>query len=309
MKLQSFAFILVLTIAMLACSFSNPVTAPVNQSNVGTVVAETMQALTTPAATTPTAEAPALTGTVATPVTPTDAISTSPVASSVPVSYQNVSFAIPSELNIHATPTTNTDVELPFINPSNGPMPEHIVLLLDTYPLQGTAKIMVFKASEYADYSEMTRKIVTTLHTLQYQAGQPIPDGLKLGSFSAQARPLSFKNGQGLRFITEILMGVAPISNDQIFYYYQGITNDGAYFISAVLPISSPFLASDGKPDSPIPSNGIPFPGYTNPNATAAEFDTYYSAVTEKLNTAAPDGFTPTLTALDKMIQSLQITP
>jgi hypothetical protein len=305
MKLRSFAFVLL--IAMLACSFSSPVTAPIDQPNVGTVVAETMQALTTPAAATPTAEAPALTGTVATPITPTDVIT--PIASTVSVIFQNVSFAIPSELNIHTTPTTNTDVELPFINPSNGPMPQHIVLLLDTYPLQGTAKIMVFKASEYAGYSEMTQKIVTTLHTLQYQAGQPIPDGLKLEPFNAQARPLSFKNGQGLRFITEILTGVAPISSDQIFYYYQGITNDGAYFVSAVLPISSPFLASDGKPDAPIPSNGIPFPGYTNPNATAAEFDTYYSAVTEKLNTAAPEEFTPTLTMLDKMVQSLQITP
>jgi hypothetical protein len=246
-------------------------------------------------------------GTMATPITQNDAIS--PVASTIPVIFQNVSFAIPSELKIRTTPTNNTDVELPFINPSNGPMPEHIVFLLDTYPLQGTAKIMVFKAPEYAGYSEMTQKIVTTLQTLQYQAGQPISDDLKLGPFNAQARPLSFKNGQGLRFITEILTGVAPISNDHIFYYYQGITNDGAYFVSAVLPISAPFLASDGKPDSPIPSNGIPFPGYTNPNATAAEFDTYYSAVAEKLNTAAPDDFSPTLTTLDKMIQSLQITP
>jgi hypothetical protein len=248
-------------------------------------------------------------GTVATAITQTNATAEMAVASTIPVIFRNVSFAVPSELDIRATPTTNTDVELPFINPSNGAMPEHIVFLLDTYPIKGIAKIMVFRAPEYAGYSDMTQKIVTTLSALQYQPGRPIPNDLKLGAFNAQAQPVSFKNGQGLRFITEILTGVAPISNDQIFYYYQGITNDGAYFVSAVLPISAPFLASDGKPDSPIPSNGIPFPGHTDPNATSTEFDTYYSAVAEKLNTAAPDDFTPTLTALDKMIQSLQITP
>ena len=153
---------------------------------------------------------------------PTTAAPTPVPANGLPVSYNNISFTIPLELNTNATPSTNTDVEFPYINPSNGPMPEHVVFQFTNYPVQGDVKIMVFKASDYAAYGEPLQKAVTALLSGQDTA-QPLPDTLTQGDFFAQVKPVSFKNGHGVRYLTQALTGIAPINNEELFYYYQGI--------------------------------------------------------------------------------------
>jgi hypothetical protein len=264
----------VLTLLTLACGSSTPPNAA-NPSDVETIVAATLQARTP-----------------------------SGSASPVPIyQYENVSLTIPSDLGTGAAATKTNDVELPFINPSNGPMPQHTVLEINDYPLPRSSRIIIIKAAEYAAYSENTQKIIATLQSTQYQTGQPLPHELSVGPFNAKAQSLSFKNGHGLRYITEILMAVMPVSNDQVFYYYQGLTNDGTYFISARLPISAPFLSSDSNPDSPLPVDGIPFPNSSN----AQDFDSYYAAVTGKLNAADAGIFQPSLSSLDALIQSITI--
>jgi hypothetical protein len=274
MKRKLFAPLLVMAILTFSCGSGSLPNVP-DPSGVETIVAATLQSLT--------------------PVVSVPAVPT--------YQYENVSLTIPNDLGTGAIPTTTDEVELPFINPSNGPMPQHIVLEINGYPLARNSRIMVFKAAEYSAYSEITQQTISTLQSLQYQAGQPLPDELSVGPFNAQAQSLSFQNGHGLRYITEVLTAVLPISNDQIFYYYQGLTNDGAYYISAILPISAPFLISEGNPDSSLPVDGIPFPNSSN----AQDFDSYYAAITEKLNTADAGIFKPSLSTLDTLIQSIAI--
>lgn len=247
-----------------ACAPAQPVTPTV--PGVGTIVAATLQAMT---ATAPTPAAQ---------------------ASGLPVSSNNISFTIPLELNASATPSTNTDVEYPYINPSGDPMPAHVVFQITNYPVEGDAKIMVFKSSEYAAYGAPLQ-----------DANQPLPDQLA-HDFYAQAKPVPFQNGHGVRYLTEVLTNPTPITNRDLFYYYQGITNDGAYFVSAIFHVHAAFLVADGNKDTSTPSGGIPFNWGTD-----LDFSKYLGDVTQKLNDTPVENYTPSLILLDKMIGSLQV--
>lgn len=219
-------------------------------------------------------------------------------ASGLPVSHDNISFIIPLELNASATASTSTEVEYPYVNPSGGPMAEHVVFDLTNYPVQGGARIMVFKASEYAAYGKSVQDIVTALLAGQ-DANQPLPKELARG-FHAQAKSVQFQNGHGVRYLTEELSYFAPITNKEIFYYYQGITNDGTYFVAAIFHINAAFLIAEGN--APTPPDGIPFNYPTDP-----DFEKYLNQVSQKLNDTPAENYSPSLLLLDKLIESMQV--
>ncbi len=232
------------------------------------------------------------------------------VPQTIPVTFQNVALAIPNGLGSGANSTTTQDVEMPpFVNPSNGPMPSHIALTINGYPLARTARITVFKAVDYASYTAYTQNVITALQSQSYQPGQPVPSDLTLGNLNAQAQPLGFQKGQGLRIVTQVSEGTVPVANDSIFYYFQGLTQDGQYYVSAILPVQASFLAATSGPDASLPAGGIQFPPYNNPSASMDDINNYYSAIQSKLNSASASDFTPSLTDLDALIQSIQITP
>lgn len=309
-KFQNVIFIFAATSLILACGIASaPTTAP-DQQNVATIVAGTIQAIT--------AAAPLATEPLATQPAATQAAPTSPAATTAPtqnspqgtkVTFENVSLVIPTGLGAGANTVKNDDVEMPpFENPSNGPMPQHIVITINGYPLPREARIAVFKASEYAGYADSTKLTISELQSLNFQAGGVVPPDLG-STFTAQAAPVAIQNGHGLRYVTEIMQAFVPISNDDTYYYYQGMTNDGAYFVLAVFPISASFLAPTSGADAVLPSGGIQFPPFSNPNATNNDINTYYDAVKQKMNTAAPTDFTPSITTLDAFIQSITVTP
>ncbi|MEO8354588.1 MAG: hypothetical protein ABI621_01610 [Chloroflexota bacterium] len=38
---------------------------------------------------------------------------------------------------------------------------------------------------------------------------------------------INFQNGRGIRFLTQYAQYPAPINNHELFYHFQGLTNDG----------------------------------------------------------------------------------
>ena len=106
---------------------------------------------------------------------------------------------------------------------------------------------------------------------------------------------LDFKNGQGVRYLTEFAQGFLPVNNFDLIYTYQGITSDGKYYVAAVLPVNHPSLPADEKVTGKEP------PEFTS------DFPTYVSNVVKLLNPQAANTFTPDLTQLDAMMASLEI--
>jgi hypothetical protein len=118
---------------------------------------------------------------------------------------------------------------------------------------------------------------------------------------AADIQRLNFQNGGGMRELTQYDQYPAPINNHELFYHYEGLTNDGKYYVIAILPLTAPILAEDEKPESSVPNGGVALPPNTGPT------DVYYFSVTEKLNSLAPGSFTPPLNTLDALIQSILV--
>jgi hypothetical protein len=110
--------------------------------------------------------------------------------------------------------------------------------------------------------------------------------------FHAQYQVLPFSSGGGIRYLTEYAQYFAPVNNTDLFYTYQGLTNDGKYWVSAILPINNPILPADAS--NPPDGNN---------------FDSYISDMTTQLNSQSPDSYTPSLTALDQLVSSITIQP
>lgn len=115
--------------------------------------------------------------------------------------------------------------------------------------------------------------------------------------FHAQYRVLPFSGGSGIRYLTLFAQYSAPINNHDLFYTYQGITNDGNYWISAVLPINHAMLPDNGD----NPPNGMSWEDFGN------GYETYISDITAQLNAQPADAFSPTLLILDLLVGSITI--
>jgi hypothetical protein len=304
MKLRSIAFVFILMIAILACSSSSPTTAPIDQPGVGTIVAKTMQALTPEAATSqivptvavPATEATTLTGTV--------------------VTFGNATLVNPIGLASNIS-----GIQAPVVGEADGGPwgvgPAHIELTLDGYLLQDKfhkPKIYVYPAQEFATANAGAAQNIIRLQTVLLNPTGPLSNDalpnvpfFNAGQvFAAQTKVIQFHNGLGVRMVTEYAQYYATVNNNDLFYHFQGLTNDGKYYIIAILPITAPMLANVVDPNASIPPGGVPFPGYESP---APDLETYYNTITTTLNAAAPETFNPTINILDALISSIQLNP
>jgi len=296
-KLWKFVLIFSTLIIILACNLPSAAPTPTSQPSVATIVANSLQAATDAAG----ISAAQITSTSTIPtITPT--ATASPTPQVLTVNYANVELTVPSNLASGTTNVTTTDIEPPYINPSMGQMPQHTKIILNGYPVQGASwqpQIIVFRADEYSHYGEGNQQFISGLRTMHYQHGQPLPQGLPAGQFNADVQSINFVNGNGIRYLTQFDESPLPANNHELFYYFHGITNDGNYYVQVVLPIQAPFLASDDNPNSPLPRNGIPFHGDQS----------YFNAVAQQLNATPPNQFSPSLTSLDALVQSIAVTP
>jgi len=197
--------------------------------------------------------------------------------------------------------------------------PGHLqVMLGDYYVLRGKTnqpQIYVYPAQAYVELVPGAFESIHRLDNILYGPGGPslgadqlpaIPFFNARQVFTSSALLISFQNGSGVRFLTEYAQYPASANNQDLFYTFQGVTRDGAYYIVAIFPVSSPVLAETSEAGAPLPSRGIPYPYMANPQAN---MNAYYASITDLLNTQRPDSFTPSLNQLDALIQSMQINP
>lgn len=290
-------FVLTSAAVVLGCSLSQIPLPAFGQSP--TPVPPTGTALPPATAT----SAPTATETAAPTFTPIPSDTSTPTTiPGIPVTFGNVSLVLPGGLASGTTNSTVTDVELPYVNPSGGEMPQHSKLLLTGYPIQGTTfdpQIMVFPAAQYAQYSDMTQQIVTTLRDAPYMDGQPLPPGLPGGVINSHVGAINFTKGHGIRYVTQFDQAPLPVNNNELFYYFHGLTDDGNVYVEAVLPVHAPFLQADQNPNTVPPADGIPF--------TINDLGSYFQAIGDRLNATPPDQFTPSLATLDGLLQSITI--
>ena len=221
------------------------------------------------------------------------------------VEFEGVSFSYDKSLAAGVTPEKMAAVP---VNPDGAPWefnPETINFPFSGYILQNTFHDPVIHIYPIADFEAMEARItdrITNLKTLL--AGKPpapetipfLPTWNAGQVLRANVKYLNFQNGSGVRFLTMYSQSYTPVNNNELFYSFQGLTDDGNYYISAILPVSHPSLPPDS---SFIP--GGDFDTFAN------NYPAYSVEITTNLSAQPSSSFSPNLDLLDAAIQSFLI--
>jgi hypothetical protein len=221
------------------------------------------------------------------------------------VSFEGVSFSAikpfssgATGLIVAANPPTQD-------GPYWGVEPRHVELLFQDYALADTfhkPQVIVYPVKEFMGMSEEATKVINNLMALvQQQPATPsrlpfLPMWNAGPALETNIQYLSFQNGKGVRYLTFYTQSFAVINNHELFYTFQGLTDDGNHYVSVILPVSSPILPADGNQ---IPGG--------DQDAFANNYKTYIDDVTQKLNAQPNESFTPNLAQLDAMVETLLV--
>ncbi len=180
--------------------------------------------------------------------------------------------------------------------------PQFRRLTLLGYPVTQSLRqpqLFVFAIADLAPANEAMAKYAEDLKTLLQtkSAGQQIPF-LPISNesqlFRARMEFVDFKGGQGVLFLTQINQGLGPVNNSELIYAFQGLTNDGKYYVSAILPVTHPDLPAD-------------FETGMKTMPPVEEYVKYHSDMIDWLYNQPADSFKPSLEVLSNMIRSIEI--
>jgi hypothetical protein len=283
-----FYSIAMLSVLMFACSIPSIPTLPV--------------ATLSPVATSSpvTTNTPIITNT---PITTNTLVPTEPATQASNVSCNELAFyldpALASGYNCETIPESTDAMEV---------TPQYTKITLQGYVLSDKffeANLSIFPVQRYTELQpENIPGMVSDLQTLigGGAAGDTLPllpifNAAQI--FHAQYQAVPFVSGGGIRYITLYAQYFAPINNHDLFYAYQGLTSDGLYWVSAILPINNPIL----------PVNGDNPPGGLSWDEFSSNYTPYLTDITSQLNSQTSNSFTPTLAALDALVGSITIQP
>ena len=187
-------------------------------------------------------------------------------------------------------------------------MPDHFLFLFKGYQQTNSMhqpRIYIWPIAEYINANPSFEATVTLLKSLLSQkttvdlstAELPFPPIFNAGKVvSLLPEFLELKNGSGLRYLTFFSQATMPITNQGLFYTFQGITADEKYYINAVLPISQADIPADDS-------------SFQIDTAFYDHYETYLAQVQSQIAEAPTDSFKPDLPSLDGMISSLEVSP
>lgn len=233
-----------------------------------------------------------------------------PPDGAIVVDYEQVSFWF--GLDVASSWTVEFIPEGPGSSSSAGPVshtdPAHLVFSLAGYaaPSPSTApylqpRIIIYPLVEMSEQNqEASQRIASLQAWLASPPANPMDTDMGIPflplvngaqGFQSQFKSVGFQNGSGIRYMTMFSQGPMPVSNGGVLYTFQGITDDGAYYVAVTMPVTHPSLAAD-------PGDSF----LTDPLG-------YYAGVAEQLDRQASGSFTPDLASLDAMVESLLVKP
>ena len=198
---------------------------------------------------------------------------------------------------------------VPAITDQNGApweiAPQSIQFDFKNYLLSGTLNqpsLIIYPVAAYKSANNSVTPFIASLQSLLLtkpaNISQPLPF---LPTWNAaqimhsNVSYLKFKDGEGVRYLAEYGQSIFPINNRMLIYTFQGLTQDGKYYISLVLPVSNSILPAD---------ENMPQSDY---GTFTANFENYLKDIQSKLAAQPSASFKPDLAVLDALVQSLSV--
>lgn len=166
------------------------------------------------------------------------------------------------------------------------------------------AQVWVFKREDWTKLDPSTAKSVEALQAIlkdkptNFENEIPVLPLIPASQvFRVRPHYLDFQNGSGVAFITYYAQDVSPVQANQIFYAFQGLTNDGKYYVAAFYPVTTALL----------PKRAEDALGGATYDEWAKNYSTYLANLVKDLNGLVPAAYAPNLRLVDQMIQSLNV--
>lgn len=145
-----------------------------------------------------------------------------------------------------------------------------------------------------ADQSDLSSFVVADTNNETVLPYLPIANAAQV--FRAQPIYLDFQNGSGIRYLTYYSQSVNPIEEGNIFYTFQGVSDDGSTYISVNFPLITGIFPTQTPADF-------------NYDDFTANYMDFLTESLSALDNQAGSAFTPTLEQLDAIVQSILVNP
>ncbi len=243
----------------------------------------------------PTEAPPTVAPTEAPTVAPTEAPTAQPTTAGRMVTFENVLFVSPNGLSqsehgqIMPAETNGAPWDITV---------QYVKFSFSGYPLSGTFHepvIYVYPTQGFDVAADTIANLKDLLSLRPADANNmPFLPPFNAGQvFHAQVKYLDFGSGGGVRYLTQYGQAIWPVNNHDMFYTYQGLTSDGQYYVSAIMPIANSSLPATG--------DGVDLQQLTN------TYDTYIAGIRTQLDAQPDASFTPALSLLDQLMQTVKV--
>jgi hypothetical protein len=189
---------------------------------------------------------------------------------------------------------------------------------LPIYAENRVAQVMVFRISDFPGYGDnspqgfvnQSQALAGLLQAgveanrcaqplMDYESALPfLPWTNARQAFCAQPKLVEFTSGKGIRYLTHYAQDPSPVLESQVFYTFQGITDDGQFYVAAFFPVQTGVF-----PTQPPACPQCADPAYD-------PFVEWQNTLTEQislLNIKSEVEFSPSLEVLDELIASIHI--
>lgn len=123
-------------------------------------------------------------------------------------------------------------------------------------------------------------------------------------SFQAKVKHYNFQNGRGILFLTFWSTQFEFPSNRQLRYVFEGLTNDGKYYVLAEVPASVSFLPDESSEE--FEGYRIPW-GKLNNEAEMKRFSKVIKNIGKRLENFPQNEFKPNPKYFEELISSLKV--
>lgn len=241
------------------------------------------------------------------------------------VDFKGVSFKYNPKIlgKVTAEDIPDYPLEEPDFKP-DGVAPQHVKFTFDCCknPYCWEGSLEVYPIDEFPQMYSVNKDLVSATEkeiqalrdvlkdkNFRYEDQIPYIPFIDAGqSFQTKVKLSKFDKGDGIFFVTYLSTEVALISNDHLRYIFEGLTNDGKYYVLAEIPVSVKFLPEDPATEEfEGYQRKFLFEDYPNPDTIKKRYEDYISSITTRLEKLPAHGFHPDLKYLEEIIASLKI--
>ena len=118
----------------------------------------------------------------------------------------------------------------------------------------------------------------------------------------------NFNGIKGVFYLTHFDIEPSLIGNDRLIYVFQGLTDDGKFYVGATLPVTLSWLPNYNA--NSFDGYTLPADYYSNPKKQEQydrELERYISRMQKKLEATPSEQFKPSLNSIERTVRSLKI--